>query len=414
MFQRAKNIYHLYTSVLANAWLRFPSRKLTVIGVTGTDGKTTTVNLIYHILKTAGLHVSMVSTVGAILDNKIYDVGFHVTTPSGFEIQRFMKGALTSGNSERKYMILEVSSHGLDQNRVWGVPFSIGVITNITHEHIDYHKTYDNYVKTKVKLLQRAKTAIINRDDISYPKIISLLPASKHIVTYGMKQNADLMPGDFIYKSSLPGVFNHYNILAAVATARELDIADDIIRNAIKTFKPPIGRVEIVYDKNFTVMIDFAHTPNAFSQILQAIKPMVKGRLIHVFGSAGKRDAAKRPMMGEISSEFTDIMILTSEDPRDENPYNIIKDIEFGIPNSKFRILDPEQAKMAKEKENKYLFEIPDRKKAIEFAVNIVQKGDFILFTGKAHEKSINYGNGEESWDEFKEVQKALSKIKHV
>lgn len=412
MFQQAKNIYHLYTSVLANAWLRFPSRKLTVIGVTGTDGKTTTVNLIYHILKCSGLHASMVSTVGAIINDNVYDIGFHVTTPRAFHIQSFMKQALHGNIKTQKYMILEVTSHALDQNRVWGIPFAIGVLTNITHEHLDYHKTYEKYVNTKLKLLKRSKIAVINRDDGSYPLIelklsnqgSTIKKKRKGIVTYGLGLNSNVNPSVFTFSSNLLGVYNKYNILAAIAVCKQLGLSDKQIKDAIKSFKPPIGRGEIVYDKDFTIMIDFAHTPNAFAQILPSVKTMTKGRLIHVFGSAGRRDASKRPLMGKISSRFADVIILTSEDSRDEDQYKIMREIEKGIQKSKFK----NQNSNDKEFAQNTLFEIPDRKKAIEMAIKLARNGDFVLLTGKSHEKSINYGKGEEPWDEYITVSDAL------
>lgn len=393
MYQNFKNMYHLYTSFLANAWLRFPARKLTVIGVTGTDGKTTTVNLIYHILRTSGRDVSMISTVGAIIGRENYDVGFHVTTPSAFHIQKFMKQALGTRGFGDKYMVLEVTSHALDQNRVWGIPFRIGVITNVTPEHLDYHKTFENYIRTKAKLLQKSEVAILNRDDDSYEKVRHYITHDKKILTYGIDhKNVAVSPEKFHYTTKLQESYNQYNILAAITACRELGVPQESIREGIKTFKPPLGRGEIVYDKGFTVIIDFAHTSNAFRQVLSVLRPLCKGRLIHVFGSAGERDQQKRPVMGQISSEYADIILLTSEDPRHEDPKNIMMDIERGMLAQ--RMVE--------------LHKIIDRKKAIEKAISIAKRGDFILITGKAHEKSMNYGNGEEAWDEFHVVSQAL------
>ena len=168
--QKLKNIYHLFQAIIANIYYGFPSRRLKVIGVTGTDGKTTTIHLIYHILKFAGYKASMISSVYAIVGNKEYDTGFHVTTPSSFFIQKMLK---TSVDHEDKYFVLETTSHALDQNRVWGIRYEIGVITNITHEHLDYHKTYEKYVMTKVKLLKMARISIVNKDDESYKEVKS-------------------------------------------------------------------------------------------------------------------------------------------------------------------------------------------------------------------------------------------------
>ncbi len=397
MWQDLKNIYHLLVACLANVCYGFPSRKFIVIGVTGTDGKTTTTSLIYHILQTSGKKTLMISSVGAIIDGKEYDVGFHVTTPSSFALQKFLKQAADAG---LRYLVLEVTSHALDQYRVFGIHFNVGVLTNVTHEHLDYHKTYGEYVKTKAKLLNMSKVAITNRDDKSFALLSAKLKVeSSKLRTYGLGKNADINPYNFPFSTTLFGEFNKYNILAAVSACKALGIKDSEIRNGIKSFKPPKGREDIVYKNNFSVMIDFAHTPNAFEVILKDLRASVKGRIIHVFGSAGARDATKRPLMGKISSKYADIVILTAEDPRKEPVEKISEEIEAGIMNHELRKKD--------------VLNIPDRKKAIETAIKMAKKGDFVLITGKSHEKSMNYGNGEEPWDEYETVRSALENIKH-
>lgn len=391
MLQKMKNIYHLGVAILANIVYGFPGRKLQVIGITGTDGKTTTSSLIYHILKTAGKNVSLISTVAAHIGGKTYDTGFHVTNPSSFPLQRFLKHiAMLDGKSE-KYLVLEVTSHGIDQNRIWGIPFFIAGLTNITHEHLDYHKTYENYVMTKARLLKKAKIAIVNKDDSSY-KLVSPKLKGKKVVTYGLKKDADINPTVLKFETSLPGEYNKYNCLLAIAVCRQLGIADKDIQKGIQTFTPPTGRTEIVYRKDFTVMIDFAHTPNAFEQLLSALRPKVKGRLIHVFGSAGLRDKTKRPLMGKAAATYDDIIILTSEDPRSEISEKIMDDIENGI----------------KKRAGLEIIRIADRQEAITKAISLTKKGDFVVLTGKAHETSMNYGHGEESWSEYEAVAKAL------
>ncbi len=411
MWQGIKNIYHLGIAILANIFYGFPSRELRVIGVTGTDGKTTTVSLIYHILDSAGFNTSMVTSVGAVIGGKNYDIGFHVTTPSPFAVQRFIKKAVDSGS---KFLVLETTSHALDQYRVFGINYEVGVLTNVTHEHLDYHKTYENYVKTKAKLLKMARVAIVNRDDNSYKLISNFPPALafgksrwragkfliSKLVTYGMGKNADVNRYNFPFKTDLIGEFNIYNILAAISACKALGIKDEDIKNGIRTFKPPIGRGDIVHDEDFKVMIDFAHTPNAFEQILKSIRPMVKGRLIHVFGSAGLRDVTKRPIMGKISSQYADIIILTSEDPRSESVDKITGEIKSGIMNHELR--------------KKIILKIPDRKKAIETAIRMAKKGDFVIMTGKSHEKSMNYGYGEVAWDEYRVVRDALKQFNNL
>jgi len=378
-------------AILANLFYGFPSRKLKVIGVTGTDGKTTTASLIYHILNSAGFNASMVTSVGAVIDGKNYDVGFHVTTPSSFAVQRFIKKAVDSGS---EFLVLETTSHALDQHRVFEIKYEIGVLTNVTHEHLDYHKTYENYVKTKAKLLKMAKIAIINKDDESYALLnLKFKMQSSKLRTYGMGKDADVNPQNFPFKTDLIGEFNKYNILAAISACKALKIEDADIRRGIESFIPPKGRADIVYDKDFRVMIDFAHTPNAIDQILKAVRPKVKGRVIHVFGSAGARDITKRPLMGTMSSKYADSIILTSEDPRRESVEKICNEIESGIKDQKSR---------------KAILRVYDRKKAIEIAIKMAKKGDFVLVTGKSHEKSMNYGHGEVPWDEYEVVRKGL------
>lgn len=398
MWQKTKNIYHLFVAILANVLYRFPSKNLVVVGVTGTDGKTTTVSLIYHILKSAKLNASMISSIGAIINGKDYPLPFHVTTPSPLAIQKFLKMTVENKSSRvKKFLVLEVTSHALDQHRTWGIKFNVGVLTNVTHEHLDYHKSYENYVKTKSMLLKLAKIAIVNIDDDSYKIIKKIIPYGK-VVTYGINNNAKINGKNLLYKTKLIGDFNQYNILAAVGACRVLGVADEIIRKAIETFEPPVGRQEIVYKNDFEVMIDFAHTPNSFEKILVPLRSKVKGRIIHVFGSAGQRDSSKRPKMGNASSKYSDIMILTSEDPRSESLESIVSHIKSGIKNYKTRV------------KNNTIVEIYDRRDAINQAILMAQEGDLVLITGKAHEKSMNYGKGEIPWDEYETVKNALKK----
>jgi UDP-N-acetylmuramoyl-L-alanyl-D-glutamate--2,6-diaminopimelate ligase len=413
MWQSIKNVYHLFQSVAAITINGFPSKELVVIGVTGTDGKTTTSSLIYHILRTAGHKAALISTVGAIINDKVYDVGFHVTTPSSFAVQSYIKKAKKAGV---KYLVLETTSHALDQHRVTGIHFDVGVVTNITKEHLDYHKTYERYVAAKVKLLKKSNIVVINKDDRSYEKIRKLLfprvntrvlrEREKKVVTYGLKTDAAINPHDFKFSTKLVGKFNQYNCLAAAAALLQLHISDESIRKGIASYKAPAGRQEVVYNKDFMVINDFAHTPASFAGILPEAKKMAKGRLIHVFGSAGKRDAYKRPEMGKASAQYSDIIVLTAEDPRDESVEKITGEIARGISDSRFQISDIGHPTSQNGK--KYLFKISDRKEAIGFAVGIAQKGDVVLLTGKGHEKSMNYGKGEEKWDESEIARSAI------
>ena len=391
MWRKIKNIYHLFVAVLANILLFFPSRGMKVVAVTGTDGKTTTVNLIYHILKESGAKTSMISSISAVIDNKVYDTGFHVTTPTSFALQKFLRKAR---KAKSEYFVLEVTSHAVDQHRIFGIPIKVAVLTNITNEHLDYHKTYDNYLKTKLRVLKKAEICVVNSDDNSYT-LLSEAKAKKsqeNWITYGLSESSDYNENTFdIKQSKLLGEFNKYNVLAAVGASKALGIKDDVIKKAVASFRMPIGRADYVYEKDFSVMIDFAHTPSAFEQILKAVRPTVKGKIIHVFGSAGERDALKRPFLGEISSQYCDILVLTAEDPRKEDVDKIIAEIETGVKREKCEVI-----------------RIPDRKEAIQAAVQMANKNDLVLITGKAQEASMNYGKGEEYWSEFEAVEEAL------
>ncbi len=386
--RQLKNMIHAVQAELANFMYGASGKKITTIGVTGTDGKTTTASLIFHILKVAGANPTMITTVAAQIGDKVYDTGLHTTTPSAFTIQKYIRRAAAS---KCNYLILEVTSHALDQNRVKGLNFKIGVLTNITHEHLDYHGTYENYVRAKSKLLAVSETSIINADDSSCQKIRLLLSGHK-ILTYSLKKS----DADFNLKSigiKFPGdfEFNHANFLAAVAVAKTLGIEDEKIETALASFEFPKGRQEIVYDEDFRVIIDFAHTPNSFEKVLPELKAATKGRLIHVFGAAGDRDRAKRPLMGEIAAQNDDIIVLTAEDSRSEKIEHINTQIKIGIKDFKGELV-----------------EIPDRQKAIAYAVRVAKKGDTIVITGKGHEESMNLGRGEVPWSDHAAVEREI------
>lgn len=398
-----KNFIHFLEAIFANLYFGFPGRKLRIVGVTGTDGKTTTVSLIYEILRRAGKKVAKITTVEAEIDGKRYDLKFHGTTPSAFVIQKFLSNAVRSGITDA---VLEVSSHGLDQFRTWGIPFEVGVLTNITHEHLDYHKTYGSYLIAKLKLLLNAKTAVINKSDRSFSLLEKKLP-NKQVFTYSTReQGADYTPTKFLFETSLFGEFNLENCLASIAAAKILGIGDKIIRSALKDFRAPDGREEIIYDKEFTVMIDFAHTPNAIEKLLSEISKIKKGRLIHVFSATGRRDPSKRPFMGEASARYAQIIILTAEDPRDEEVQKINEQIRKGI-SAKF-VFRSEEEEISDESAH-MLFEIPDREEAVRFAIQIARPGDFVVFTGKGHEREMYVKDGALPFNE-KEI--ALDAIK--
>ena len=400
MWQKSKNQYHLVQAILANLLYWFPARKMKIIGVTGTDGKTTTASLIYHVLSLAGYKAALISSVGAMINSKSSDIGFHVTTPGRFALQSYLKKSKKEGVV---YVVLELTSHALDQYRAFGIPIEVGVLTNISNEHLDYHKTYEKYATAKLKLLKKAKIAVVNKDDKSY-KFVKDRIKRKKVVTYGLKKDAIVNPHNFSFKTKLIGQFNQYNCLAAISALLQIHIPEEEIRKGVASFRAPIGRQDIIYQKDFTIINDFAHTPNSFAQLLPEIKKITKNRLIHVFGAAALRDTYKRPEMGKISSDYADIIILTSEDSRNESIDQINQQIKAGVQSSPIR-----QAQ-AKKFRIENLHEIPDRKEAIDFAISIAKKGDVVLLTGKGHEKSINYGKGEEPWDEKEAALAAVKK----
>lgn len=369
--------YHLPIAVLANVIYGFPTRGLKVIGVTGTDGKTTTVNMIYRILKAAGKKVSMISTINA--------PGLHVTSPGPFTIQKFAKVAQAQGD---EYLVLEVTSHALDQYRFWGIKFDVGVIINITHEHLDYHKTFGNYFQTKLKLVQNVKSAVVNGN---------IKGIKRKVITFGLEKG-DFNQKEIKLKLKVPGDYNIENALAALSVAFILGINKTVAREALENFEGITGRMEEVKNnKGFRIFIDFAHTPNGLEQALRTLRSQTRsGRLVAMIGAEGKRDVSKRAMLGEVAKKFSDIVIVTAVDPRGE--LNIInRQISEG-------------AVKAGAKKDVNFFVIPERARAIEFAINNSKKGDVVGIFGKGHEKSMNLdGKAELPWSDTETVRQVLA-----
>jgi UDP-N-acetylmuramoyl-L-alanyl-D-glutamate--2,6-diaminopimelate ligase len=386
MIQELKNyLYHLPLAVFANFFYQQPSEQLKVIGVTGTSGKTTTAHLLYHILNQNGFKVALISTIAAKIGNKELDTGLHVTNPDPFPLQKLLKDIV---KEKYQYVILEVTSHGLDQFRTYGINFAYGVITNITHEHLDYHKSLERYRKAKFRLLDYAKVAVLNRHDASLPLAQKKLTTEPLIFDQDSVENLPEM---------LPGDFNKANVAAAQNVALDLGLSTDQIDTALKTFPGIPGRMEIIIDNPYTVVVDFAHKPDALEKALLSLRSLASptGRTIAVFGCASERDTLKRPIMGEIAGRLADVTILTAEDPRKEDVNKIIREIAAGWDRQE------------KPKSHR-LYQEPDRQKAINLAINLIKPGDCVGFFGKSHEKSMCFGTIEYPWDEFKAVKKAL------
>jgi UDP-N-acetylmuramoyl-L-alanyl-D-glutamate--2,6-diaminopimelate ligase len=413
---------------LAASFYNFPARNLTVIGVTGTDGKTTTSNLIYEILLSAGYWPGMVSTVNAIIGDDTEDTGFHVTTPEASDVQRYLSRMVAAGLS---HAVLESTSHGLAQQRVAGCEFDIGVITNVTHEHLDYHGSYEAYRESKAILIKslaetaekphgNPRLAVLNRDDQSYEFLSRITPVgqvcysrnpgeadiwAEHIRhdASGLHFTACTQAMRVEINSNLVGDYNVSNILAALgATVLGLGVNPRMAALGVTNLHAIPGRMErINVGQEFLTLVDFAHTPNALKNVLQTVRTMTEGRVIAVFGSAGLRDRQKRRMMADISIELADTTVLTAEDPRTEELGDILA----------------EMAATAEEKggeEGRNFFRIPDRGKAILHAVQMAQPGDTVIVCGKGHEQSMCFGEIEFPWDDRVAVRAALSRHLHV
>ena len=405
MVRIVKNLFHLINAFFASIFYSFPAKKLTVIGVTGTDGKTTTTHLIYEILKQAGLKAAMISTVEARIDGKSYDTGFHVTTPSPWQLQKLIKKVV---DSQAEYIVLETTSHALDQSRIFGCSVDIGVVTNISHEHLDYHKTLESYKEAKAKILNGVKFSVLNKDEANFEYLQR--KASGKVVTFSLEGKADYSLSDFHFKPKIPGRFNLYNCLAAATISSIIGISKKNIEKAITSFKGIPGRTEEIETKrNFRVIVDFAHKPNALKEVLAWVRKITRNKLIVVFGCAGERDRFKRPMMGEIAGKMADYIILTAEDPRSEDVRDIIDEIAEGCKKTKVQVGEKKNTISFLKSNRKYFFQIPDRQEAINFAIRkLAKSGDVILLCGKGHEQSMCYGRTEYPWDEKQAVNKAL------
>lgn len=410
MLHNLKKAFHILEALVAEILFGFPCRKLKVIGVTGTDGKTTTSHLIYHILKSSGHKVAMISSVYADTGGKINDTGFHTTTPRPYMVRKYLSQAV---KNKCKYFVLETTSHALDQGRVWGIPFESSIITNVTHEHMLHHKTFDNYLKIKCKLLLQSKVPYVNMDAKAYNRIKSqLLIHHKSFKTFSVRNKK----ADYVWPNKLTtklqGEYNRQNIMGAYAVVSSMGISESEIFASIKSFQLPKGRYDMVYNKRFTVIIDFAHTPNSIAEVLKTVRSSYiknKGQsLIHVFGSASERDDSKRPMMGVSSAKYADKIVLTEEDHRHEDVNKIFAEIEKGIVKEGFKFYEKDA--FAPLSKAKTYTKISNRADAIDTAVSMLKNGDVFIATGKGHESSLNRNGVEESWSEHDAVKASLKK----
>ena len=338
---------------ITSKWYGNPSEKLKVIGVTGTDGKTTTSYMISHLLNLSGKKTGLITTVSAKIGKKEIETGLHVTNPGVVELNKLLSLMVKKGC---KFAVVEVTSHGIDQKRIAGIKFEMTVLTNITREHLDYHRTFENYKRVKMSFVNSTRKKVISKSTTSL--------------------------------KVFPGKFNNLNADTALSVVGKYGVTKTKALKLFSSFKLPTGRLEEIKNKKgIKIYVDFAHTPNALKSALKFIKGDTKKKVISVVGSAGERDKKKRSVMGEISGKYSDESVFTAEDPRSEDIHEILKDMS---------------------KKNKKATLIPERSEAIIYAINKAKKGDTVAVFGKAHERSMAYSDVEHPWSDHKMINYAL------
>jgi len=429
LFRLGQPFYHFGLGLLANLIYRFPGRKIRVIGVTGTNGKSTTSNLIVSILEEAGYKVGLSSTTNFQIGDKKWDNEIDKTMAGRFASIKLLRQMV---DQKCDYAVIEVSSHGIAQFRIWGVPFDVAVLTNITHDHLDFHKTFENYIKTKEKLFTNVekskrkklrdskgqkvrvkKFMVLNQDDPRYGRFdkhradlnisfstknkrASVLAKDVEVREDGASFTLKSFKGNEKFNLKLTGLFNVYNSLAAISVGLSQDIKLETIKKAVEDVRKISGRLEVIRGQGRNIVIDYAHTPDALKNIYETVRQFTKGDLIAVFGATGDRDKAKRPKMGEIAGKLTDIVYLTDEEPGSEDPKVIIEEIAPGI------------LKTGK-KEGQDYFKVLDREEAIKKAISNSKAGDSIIISGIGHQKFRLINGVQIPWDERKIIEKTLA-----
>ena len=387
---------------MAASYYDYPAKKINMIGIT-TKGKTTTAYMIRDILNAAGKKTGMIGTVYNTYGNVMIESSR--TSPESLDLQKLLKDMVDSG---MKYCVMEVSSHALELHRVYGIHFIIGVFTNLSEEHLDFHGNMDNYLKAKAKLFENCDFALVNSDDIYTPRLLKMINCK--VAKYGLDNDANLTSSDvrvnpsyvefkmYINKMlqsivvNIPGRFTVYNALAAIGVSSLLNVQMDAILLALANVKVP-GRCEVIdVKKTFTVMVDYAHNPSSLEAILTAMKKSSKGRVIVVFGCGGNRDTLKRSVMGQIAGRLADFTVITTGNPRNEDPKVICSQIEEGIKktNGLYKIIE-------------------NRKQAIAFAMRIAWKNDLVIIAGKGHETYQELKNGKKIKFDEREVVKEIA-----
>lgn len=422
--QKIKKIKHWSFAHLANILYGQPAKDMIIIGVTGTNGKTTTATMIHHILTSSGYKAGLISTLCFKIGDKEFDNLYKMTALPSFPLQNWLA---RMKSAKCQYVVMEITSHALDQFRNLGIPCDVAVYTNLTHDHLDYHETMSNYKNAKLKLFRTLKKsyrkpgvnkiAIINSDD-QYAEDFWKAANSDIKMAYGLgrkKAQEQITAKKIVYmphktkfvaetpygetEISLPmiGKFNVYNSLAAISAAASQNISLDKIKSAIETLPQVSGRMESVENKRgINILVDFAHTPDALRKVYETLKPLTHGKTIAVFGATGERDKSKRPIMGAIATQYSDTIVVTNDDPYHENQDEIadaiIQGIHKGARGKKFEM-------------DSNLFKILDRKEAIIKGLSLAEKGDSVIITGKGGEKVMAIGDKKIPWSDREIVE---------
>ena len=381
--------YHFILAFLGALIYRFPSKNIKIIGVTGTNGKSTTVHLITKILETAGFKVATLSSISFKINKKEWPNTLRMTMPGRFQIQKFLRQAV---DSECQYAVLEVTSEGIKQYRHKFINFEVAVFTNLTPEHIEAHGSFENYKRAKGKLFQATKEIHVINLDNENAKYFLQFPANKKY-TYGLNQG-DFNTQNTQFKLKLIGDFNIYNALSAICVGVSQGISLETCKRALEKIEGIPGRMELVIQEPFKVFVDYAFTPNALEKVYRVIRENFNPKkMICVLGSCGGgRDKWKRPVLGKLAAKYCDEVIVTNEDPYDENPMEIINQVANGVGQKAKKILD--------------------RRKAIQEALKTAQPNDIVIITGKGCEPSICVSNGKRiPWDDRKVTREEFKKL---
>ena len=397
--------YHWASAAVAGIKYKFPAKKMRVIGVTGTNGKTTTCFMIWKMLNESGHKAGLLTTVAWGVD-KLHKQIEHMTTVDSKTLNQRIEKVRESG---AEFLVLEVTSHAMAQFRTLGIPVEIAVMTNVTHDHLDYHKTFERYRDAKRKLFKKAKYGIINADDKSAKFFKQDV---KDYITYGINSGEKKAAGiklassgvkyscgDIKIETQIPGNFNVYNSLAAMCVGEKLGLSKGEIENGIHALTEVEGRMNRINEgQHFEVIVDYAHTPDALEKVFDSVRGH-KGKIISIHGGAGRRDETTRPIRGEVLGKNSDIVVVTEDDSRDEDPEKIAAGFVEG-------------AEKVGKKMGKDLFVELDCKKAIELAIGMAKKGDLVLVLGKGHEKTILRADGPHPFEDIEVTKKILKKMK--